>query len=105
MFKPYIHQQTQKVYIDGAVTRNNPVRLAYEEATRIWKSSKPPDIIVSVGTGILVGDDGSLIDNKSSHLDSFKALIPKGIRKKVETGMDMVQATLDCRREWLDFNF
>ncbi|KAH7173285.1 uncharacterized protein B0J16DRAFT_405679 [Fusarium flagelliforme] len=104
LFKPYIHQQTQKVYIDGAVVRNNPVRLAYEEATRIWKSTKPPDIIVSVGTGILVDDKGALIDSKSSHMDTFKAFLPKGIRKKVETGMDMVQATLDCRREWLDFN-
>ncbi|KAM0227446.1 hypothetical protein ACHAP5_012176 [Fusarium lateritium] len=103
LFKPYIHQQTQKTYTDGAVVRNNPVRLAYEEGTRIWKSTKPPDIIVSIGTGILVDNDGALIDSKSSHMDTFKSFLPKGIRKKVETGMDMVQATLDCNREWLDF--
>lgn len=103
LFKPYIHDKTQKTYVDGAVVRNNPVRLAYEESIRIWKSSKPPDIIVSVGTGILVDQKGELMERRTSYKGTFKALLPRGIKKKVETGIDMVQATLDCHREWLDF--
>ncbi|EXK77612.1 hypothetical protein FOQG_17687 [Fusarium oxysporum f. sp. raphani 54005] len=104
LFKPYNHQPTQRTYVDGAIVRNNPVRLAYEEGTRIWKSTKPPDIILSIGTGILVDKDGLLISRKSSHLGNLKTLLPKGIRKKLETGIDMAQATLDCHREWVDFS-
>lgn len=104
LFKPYIHHRTQRTYVDGAIIRNNPVRLACEESGRIWKSTKPPDIVVSVGTGILVDRTGAVDSRKSSHMQSLKTFLPRGIKKKVETGLDMVQATLDCHREWLDFS-
>jgi len=83
--------------------RNNPVRLAYEEESRIWPNSKAPDIILSLGTSILVDKDGNIKSKKNEHLEKVKSLLPSGVRKKVETGLDMVEATLDCHREWVDF--
>ncbi|KAF7556928.1 hypothetical protein G7Z17_g1027 [Cylindrodendrum hubeiense] len=104
LYKPYIHPPTYRTYVDGATVRNNPVRLAYEEGMRIWKSSKPPDIILSLGTGILVDKDGKVTSKRNAHMESIKNVLPKGFKKKVETGLDMVQATLDCHREWVDFS-
>ncbi|KAJ3460552.1 hypothetical protein MRS44_011419 [Fusarium solani] len=101
LFKPYIHEATRRVYVDGATVRNNPVRLAAEEATRIWKSSSPPDIIVSLGTGIWIDEKCKYVDKPPSKIGR---LLPKGIKKKIETGIDMVYATLDCDREWTDFS-
>ncbi|RSM02019.1 hypothetical protein CDV31_011102 [Fusarium ambrosium] len=101
LFKPYIHEETRRVYVDGATVRNNPVRLAAEEATRIWKSSSPPDIILSLGTGIWIDEKCKYVEKPPSKIGR---LLPKGIKKKIETGIDMVYATLDCDREWTDFN-
>ncbi|RSL92521.1 hypothetical protein CEP52_013763 [Fusarium oligoseptatum] len=101
LFKPYIHEATRRVYVDGATVRNNPVRLAAEEATRIWKSSSPPDIILSLGTGIWIDEKCKYVEKPPSKIGR---LLPKGIKKKIETGIDMVYATLDCDREWTDFN-
>ncbi|KAI1427994.1 hypothetical protein F5Y12DRAFT_791152 [Xylaria sp. FL1777] len=102
-FKPYIHRPTQMIYVDGATVRNNPVRLAYEEAKRIWKSGAPPDIVVSLGTGILVNSVGHIADKKGTKFNSVKKALPRGLRKMVKTGLDMVEATMDCNREWVDF--
>ncbi|GAW20800.1 hypothetical protein ANO14919_103110 [Xylariales sp. No.14919] len=102
-FKPYTHRATYMTYVDGATVRNNPVRLAYEEAKRIWKTGVPPDIVVSLGTGILVNSDGRAMDRKDNRFKSLKKMLPRGLKKMVETGLDMVEATMDCNREWVDF--
>ncbi|KAF4447081.1 hypothetical protein F53441_9380 [Fusarium austroafricanum] len=102
LFKPYIHEATRRTYVDGATVRNNPVRLAYEESTRIWKSSNPPDIILSIGTGIWVDED--TCEYVETPVSKLTHLIPSGMRKKIETGIEMVHAILDCNREWTDFN-
>lgn len=105
LFKPYEHKATNRTYVDGATIRNNPVRLAYDEHKRIWPSGSAtnPDIIVSVGTGIHVDRDGKVKHYRSEKLERVKKVLPSGLRKKVETGLDMVEATLDCHREWVDF--
>jgi hypothetical protein len=90
--------------VDGATVRNNPVRLAYDEQKRIWpRSASPPDIIISIGTGIHVDREGRVKKSRSERLEGVKKMLPGGIRKKVEAGLDMVSATLDCHREWVDF--
>ncbi|KAK0628303.1 hypothetical protein B0T17DRAFT_149884 [Bombardia bombarda] len=104
LFQPYQHETTNRIYVDGAIVRNNPVRLAYDEQKRIWPtSSSEPDIIVSIGTGIHVDKDGRVKNSRNDRLESVKMMLPGGLRKKVETGLDMVEATLDCHREWVDF--
>ncbi|KAJ3563826.1 hypothetical protein NPX13_g8067 [Xylaria arbuscula] len=102
-FKPYLHQPSQMMYEDGAVVRNNPVRLAYEEARRIWSAGAPPDMVLSLGTGIQIGDDGKIAETKDPKYESFKKVLPQGVKRMVETGLDMVQATMNCQREWVDF--
>ncbi|KAF5534140.1 calcium-independent phospholipase A2, partial [Fusarium phyllophilum] len=101
LFKPYIHEASRRTYVDGATVRNNPVGLAHEESRRIWKSATPPDIVLSIGTGIWVDENWNYVDKTPTRLAKF---IPSGIRKKVETGIEMVYATLDCDREWVDFS-
>lgn len=103
LFRPYLHRATHKLYIDGAVVRNNPVSLANSEAKRIWNSTKPPDIIVSVGTGIQVDINGRVVTREREYASKMKKLLPPGVRTKLELGLDMINATLDCHREWVDF--
>ncbi|KAI5921413.1 hypothetical protein F4810DRAFT_712454 [Camillea tinctor] len=103
-FKPYQHPQTLKSYVDGATVRNNPVRVAQAEARNIWGSAVPPDIVLSIGTGIKVDRQGKTATHqKKARLEKAKKLLPRRIRKAVDTGLDMVASTLDCQREWEDF--
>jgi hypothetical protein len=99
-----VHGETKRTYVDGAVVRNNPVRVAYEEDRKIWTSSPcRPDIILSVGTGVLVDKNGTPVVARNPHIERLKKLVPARLRKKVVTGLDMVQSTMDCHREWNDF--
>lgn len=43
------------------------------------------------------------MSKKNPHIENLKRLVPARLRKQVETGLDMVQSTLDCHREWEDF--
>ncbi|KAI1375162.1 hypothetical protein F4677DRAFT_446666 [Hypoxylon crocopeplum] len=90
-------------YVDGAVVRNNPVRVAQEEARHIWKSSAPLDIVLSVGSGVQIDEHGKRSTEKKPRSESLKKLLPAGVRKMIDTGLDMVTSTLDCQREWEDF--
>ncbi|KAK0734363.1 hypothetical protein B0T26DRAFT_67305 [Lasiosphaeria miniovina] len=100
-FEPYRHEPTKKVYEDGAIVRNNPVTVALEEEKRIWSSEIRPDIVVSIGSGICVEDSGSIRRNERSG-GGWKKILPARVRKLVDTGIDMVESTLDCEREWED---
>jgi hypothetical protein len=95
---------TRKHYIDGAVVRNNPVRIADEERRLIWKSgNNSADIILSIGTGILTKSSGETKSAPNSARKVLLKTIPKGIREKITIGYDMVTSTLDCEREWQEF--
>ncbi|KAF3039476.1 hypothetical protein E8E12_000358 [Didymella heteroderae] len=52
-FKPFVHEPTEKTYLDGALYHNNPVRLVRSEAQLLWPdvADEHPDILVSIGTG------------------------------------------------------
>jgi len=93
-----------KTYVDGAVVRNNPVRVALEEEKSIWGLRSRPDIVLSIGTGIAVdGKSGEILERREERHKILKQLIPAGIRKAIDTSIDMVASTLDCHREWKDF--
>jgi hypothetical protein len=95
---------TRKYYIDGAVVRNNPVRIADEERRLIWQSgNNNADIILSIGTGVWTKSSGKTSSAPNSARNVLLKTIPKGVRKKITTGYDMVMSTLDCEREWEDF--
>lgn len=53
-FKEFWHEATNTQYLDGAFYHNNPVQVALREAKLLWPdcSNKPPDLLLSVGTGM-----------------------------------------------------
>ncbi len=52
-FKPFRSPSNGRLYLDGALYHNNPVRVAWRERKLLWPdvSSKHPDVFVSLGTG------------------------------------------------------
>ena len=101
-FEPYYHRAKRQQYIDGALHRNNPIQIVEEERRAIWKDKVPPDILLSIGTGIQVGNDGTAKSAGKLH-KTAKLLIPKGLRGRIAVGLDVVQSTLDCERQWNEF--
>lgn len=104
-FKPFTHKKTNRTYLDGGIVRNNPIRVAFEETNIIWHDTVVPDVILSLGTGVMVDPaTGSRAHSPPDPLiNALKAMLPPGIRKKVETGVDMARNSLDCQVEWDSF--
>jgi predicted acylesterase/phospholipase RssA len=52
-FKPFKHEMTKNIYLDGALYHNNPVEVASRERKLIWPdvADKHPDVMLSLGTG------------------------------------------------------
>ncbi|KAF4460614.1 calcium-independent phospholipase A2 [Fusarium albosuccineum] len=104
-FQPFYHRGTGKTYVDGGIAHNNPVQIAFTECDRIWPDSTlPPDILVSLGTGVVVDSgSGKMKKPTTRTMETFRKLIPGGYRKLIELGMDMAKSTLDCRKTWEQF--
>jgi hypothetical protein len=51
-------------YVDGAVFHNNPVRIANYESKLLWPDAdqRPPDILLSIGTGLHGADTENFLD-------------------------------------------
>jgi predicted acylesterase/phospholipase RssA len=51
-FKPFTHERTGNVYLDGAFYNNNPVNVANLERKFLWPDvcRQAPDIFLSIGT-------------------------------------------------------
>lgn len=64
-FKPFTNGRTREGFLDGAVFHNNPVRIANYESKLIWPDSeeRPPDILLSIGTGHNGADSEGFVDN------------------------------------------
>ncbi|KAL8706935.1 MAG: hypothetical protein Q9201_000095 [Fulgogasparrea decipioides] len=52
IFKPFHHEPSKQVYLDGAIYHNNPIQIADKERKNLWPSLKTdyPDVFVSIGT-------------------------------------------------------
>ncbi|KAK3996362.1 hypothetical protein QBC44DRAFT_403535 [Cladorrhinum sp. PSN332] len=107
LFQPYQHRRNLKTYMDGSSMIKNPISLAYDEVKRIWPSdpgsSIPPDIMLSIGTGIQVDDEGYPKDSRSDRFKKMKDKLSIRVRQAVDTGLDTVGATLACHEEWVSF--
>lgn len=90
------------MYVDGALMRNNPVQVLEEERRKVWTDNSPLDIVLSIGTGIQANAEGATkVDSRAFNL--AKNIVPKGLKGKVAVGLDMIQSTLDCEKQWKDF--
>lgn len=51
-FKPFQHDRTGDIYLDGAFYNNNPVKIGHVERKILWPdvARQPPDIFLSIGT-------------------------------------------------------
>lgn len=101
-FPPFYHQAKRQPYIDGALLRNNPIQILEEERQAIWRDKAPPDILLSIGTGIQVDVNGSTKSAGKRQKIGMR-LLPKGLRGWVAAGLDVVQSTVDCNRQWDEF--
>ncbi|KAF5698713.1 calcium-independent phospholipase a2 [Fusarium mundagurra] len=103
-FQPFVHPETKRTYVDGALMHNNPVSLAYSEVGKIWPGSLPPDIVLSVGTGMVVDSKSGEIKTKhNSKLESFKRYIPRGYLMRIEAGLGIIQSSTSCHEAWKEF--
>ncbi|KAI7758871.1 hypothetical protein LZL87_014218 [Fusarium oxysporum] len=103
-FQPFVHPETKRSYIDGALMHNNPVSLAYSEVEKIWPGSFPPDIVLSIGTGMVVDPkSGKMKTKHNSKLGSFKRYIPRGYLMRIEAGLGIIQSSTSCHEAWKDF--
>ena len=98
-FPPHYHRAKRQSYVDGALQRNNPIQILEEERRAIWKDESPPDIMLSIGTGIQIESDGTA----SKRHKTARRLLPMGIRGRIAVGLDVIQNTLDCNRQWNEF--
>ncbi|KAL9609786.1 MAG: hypothetical protein Q9167_005464 [Letrouitia subvulpina] len=101
-FPPYYYEAKRQSYIDGALHRNNPIQILEEERRAIWQDETPPDILLSVGTGIQIEAEG-VAKFLSKSEKTVMWLLPMGIRGKLAIGLDVIQSTLDCNRQWDEF--
>ncbi|KAI6752499.1 hypothetical protein HG530_013868 [Fusarium avenaceum] len=103
-FQPYVHPETKRTYVDGALIYNNPVSLAYSEVNKIWPGSLPPDLVLSIGTGLVIDTKSGKVKTKhNSKLETFKKLIPRGYLMRIEAGLGIVQSSTSCHRAWEAF--
>ncbi|KAL9033910.1 MAG: hypothetical protein Q9214_007286, partial [Letrouitia sp. 1 TL-2023] len=123
-FKPFEAQgNLRRMYLDGAIYYNNPVRVANHERKLLWPdvADHPPDIFLSVGTG----KNGALIEEqlkteKHSHSTNLN-MEPKNsskstkyyekVKRKIgrpfshlhkgyELLLNRFDVILDAEREW-----
>ncbi|KAG4284336.1 hypothetical protein FPRO06_08715 [Fusarium proliferatum] len=103
-FQPFVHPETKRTYIDGALMHNNPVSLAYSEVEKIWPGSLPPDIILSIGTGMVVDpESGKMKIKQNSKLESLKRWIPRGYLIRIEAGLGIIHSSTSCHEAWKEF--
>jgi hypothetical protein len=109
-FKSFQHAVTVTAYIDGAVHYNCPAVVVDSERRLIWDdvSEMPPDIFLSVGTG-LSGDRKIAQSNGLLSPDPInKARLETLKRKKSASGLgyvwraahDIIDNQLNCEEIW-----
>ena len=99
-----MHDRTKRSYVDGALSRNNPIRVADDEWRLLWNDNTVrPDLVLSIGTGVQTGHSATAKSASKSKAGLIQSLIPRGLKKKFATGFDMIVATLDCSNEWKQY--
>jgi hypothetical protein len=95
-FKPFCHAATGRVFADGALKFNNPVRIADNEMKLLWPDKAHPDILLSIGTGLRQEPNlpaserpnsvlGSYSSGLFSHFKNIKAIITAQIEHNLNS--------------------
>ncbi|KAF7557012.1 hypothetical protein G7Z17_g1022 [Cylindrodendrum hubeiense] len=100
-FQPFTHHGG--TYEDGAIANSNPIRVAFAECNKIWPGSVQADILVSIGTGLVVDGAGRPKTRNEPGTERLISLLPGVIRKQVETSHNTISSTTACEDAWRDF--
>ena len=98
-FKSFHHEASQKTYIDGAVSHNNPVNIADSERKILWPDSQVPDLFLSIGTGSC----STLPRIGSEKMSAARKGIISHTRYLYGILRSTLQQTLDCEKAWDDY--
>ena len=101
-FKEFHHKGSKKVYVDGAVYHNNPVRIAEQERKLIWPDidDQYPDIVASIGTAF----SPSLHRAESTRIaaSARTGIIAHGTQL-LGMAKNHIATSIECERIWADF--
>ncbi|KAH7122438.1 hypothetical protein B0J11DRAFT_437907 [Dendryphion nanum] len=99
-FKPFHHQTTKQIYMDGALYNNNPIRIADTEWKLIWSASPcdHPDLMLSLGTGYR--SEQPAIPERNT---SMKRGLFKNGKMMFRIATDHIQDALNCEKIWHDY--
>ncbi|KAK1832963.1 acyl transferase/acyl hydrolase/lysophospholipase [Podospora conica] len=99
-FKQFYHSPSQRLYVDGAVFHNNPVRIAELERRILWPEHQQPDVMLSIGTG-------SVDPSDSVTVKCFRMRKQPGVfsnwRHLLKILMNNMELALDCDRIWDEY--
>ena len=101
IFKPFSHEPSKQVYVDGAVYHNNPIQVADLERKLLWPTDglNIPDFVLSIGTAYNPRSRKKLIERSS--------MIHSGIFGHAKTlaiiAMDHIRSSLDSEKTWTDY--
>lgn len=101
IFKPFHHEPSKQVYLDGAIFHNNPIFIAERERKLIWGNLRDeyPDIMVSIGTSFSSEKERSRF-NESDR--PHRGVVAHG-RALLQIARDHISSSLDCERTWNEF--
>ena len=99
MFKPFWHEPSQQVLIDGGVYHNNPITIADKERKLLWPNLKNdhPDITVSLGTTCRSVEALNSDNRPQSKIDL--GVISHG-KSLIKLGLNYIASTRDSEKTW-----
>lgn len=100
MFKPFHHEPSKQVYVDGAIYHNNPVQIADKERKILWLSMQAeyPDVWASIGTSY--GPPRS--DKELTSAPPQVGVWSHG-KSLYKLAIDHIASALDSEKAWDDY--
>jgi len=100
-FKAFTHAATGRIYLDGALKANNPVRLAEHERKLIWPcSGEFPDLHISIGTGTIRGVIATAAEGR---VGGLLRQATGGVGMRVQIAKDAVRDIMNSETVWHNF--
>lgn len=100
-YKPFPHEPSKKVYIDGGLWHNNPVVIADSERKLIWPdiANSSPDILLSIGSGCC-----QYLTSSQRPLKTGRKLgIGSNLKALFRIAVDHIESSLDSEKAWREF--